>query len=693
MPSADISHPDISISSDTNGPRPAKKIKITVSNGLEGYLSVKGHNKTRKSAKPKGKLALLPTLPLDILFEIFSHLLPIDILHLSRTTKALRRVLLHRSSTSIWRAALSNVEDLPECPEDLSEPQYANLAFSPHCHNCLTNNIRNVDWRLRVRYCLRCSKTCLVSDENFELPKTVVKCLAGTNWDNIPGDVYDAKAVLDIVEKINSLPTKDAQRQFVREKHTKKKKIIAHAIRCEDWEEDVADDRANQLDELRAARRKAIEEKLTGLGWGEEIAKMPKTHNHQTRHNRLILLDDLSVVRQPKALTDRIWKNIEKEMVVFMKKMKAYRLELEEKESLKKRRSTVSKIYDEYKKARPHLHSEIVPSAADLCSIPEIKAFIDNQSLDIAGFEDRFVGDLDHLIRRWRSTVIVGLVTKLRDERFGNREVLFQESEAKLSLAISVFVCSEGDYIHYSRLRDWDGPWPERKKRYEAIWYPQILHHRCTTLETIPWYEREEEPDLSTKLGDGFASAFKRKPWSSEKLIFDEKASRVVWKILMACGLNPYQTTAVQLDDLDPRIVCLKCTHGHTCDGERRVQVRTWRKTVAHCMMIHWGDPTVEYEKIADDNVAKARAEEQLYAEKNPKTTPAEPMWTCILCHDTPQETNRLSKSKVDQHLSKHHSIATGLEGRDYRHALDATHEEPPAIYMVPRATKDAPRS
>jgi hypothetical protein len=41
---------------------------------------------------------------------------------------------MHRSSTYVWRNARSRIVDLPECPSDLSEPQYANLIFYPYCH-------------------------------------------------------------------------------------------------------------------------------------------------------------------------------------------------------------------------------------------------------------------------------------------------------------------------------------------------------------------------------------------------------------------------------------------------------------------------------------------------------------------------------------------------------------------------------
>ena len=61
---------------------------------------------------------------------------PYDLLRLARTTKAFRRLLLSRSSITIWRESLALVPDLPECPADLTEPAYTNLVFDPHCHVC-----------------------------------------------------------------------------------------------------------------------------------------------------------------------------------------------------------------------------------------------------------------------------------------------------------------------------------------------------------------------------------------------------------------------------------------------------------------------------------------------------------------------------------------------------------------------------
>ncbi len=66
--------------------------------------------------------------------QIFGLMHPRDLLNLARTSKAFRAFLLSRVSEPFWRAARGQVEGLPQCPNFLSEPAYANLVFFSHCH-------------------------------------------------------------------------------------------------------------------------------------------------------------------------------------------------------------------------------------------------------------------------------------------------------------------------------------------------------------------------------------------------------------------------------------------------------------------------------------------------------------------------------------------------------------------------------
>ena len=65
--------------------------------------------------------------------QVAPYLYPLDIIHLSRTSKPLRSLLMSKSSRPIWTTALGNVFELPPCPTDMSEPLYAALVFDHHC--------------------------------------------------------------------------------------------------------------------------------------------------------------------------------------------------------------------------------------------------------------------------------------------------------------------------------------------------------------------------------------------------------------------------------------------------------------------------------------------------------------------------------------------------------------------------------
>ncbi len=57
---------------------------------------------------------------------------PEDLLNLARTSAGLRELLMSKASKPIWEAART-VQGIPECPSDLSDPQYADLLFGKGC--------------------------------------------------------------------------------------------------------------------------------------------------------------------------------------------------------------------------------------------------------------------------------------------------------------------------------------------------------------------------------------------------------------------------------------------------------------------------------------------------------------------------------------------------------------------------------
>lgn len=127
------------------------------------------------SRRKQGRLSMMPSLSLDVLYEvcqvvswttthsfiyvsdlppnglhfflqIFGHLCPIDLLHLSRVSQSFRQVLMSRSSAWLWRSTFSNLNGppTPPRPEEMSEPAWTHLLFGdPFCDASTHSLIRS----------------------------------------------------------------------------------------------------------------------------------------------------------------------------------------------------------------------------------------------------------------------------------------------------------------------------------------------------------------------------------------------------------------------------------------------------------------------------------------------------------------------------------------------------------------------
>ncbi|KAL1686975.1 hypothetical protein GGG16DRAFT_96389, partial [Schizophyllum commune] len=129
------------------------------------------------SAQENGCLAQLFDLPPELINEVLSHLHPLDLLHLCRTTKLLRSMLLNRSAAFLWRRCMANVPehpqnpgvpDVPPKPDDLNEPQWANLLYGKVGCYCCPSHIANfVSWQTNQRLCKKCINASFVAIQQF----------------------------------------------------------------------------------------------------------------------------------------------------------------------------------------------------------------------------------------------------------------------------------------------------------------------------------------------------------------------------------------------------------------------------------------------------------------------------------------------------------------------------------------------
>ncbi|KAJ3763100.1 hypothetical protein EV360DRAFT_78690 [Lentinula raphanica] len=275
--------PKASAPSITGGPLPRTTRKKRIPDQFRGV---------------RGKLGLLEILvkdmPLDVILEIFCYLEPRDLLRLARTTKEFRGILMSKTSEGIWRIARGNVEGLPPRPDDLNEPQYANLLFEPYCHVCLNyGRCENVLW-------------------NFQ---------------------YDA------IEK-----AEDRDAWLIR-KSRERVAIEQHNKQCADWFAKSLRTRVDELDALRNDRKAAILVRLEEIGWRDE-AEIVMEHELFIDVDNSDRFSNHGCVKQPKKLTDYGWHSIKDDLVNFLSRCRDVRRAHERETVLTSRIARTKKIYD-----------------------------------------------------------------------------------------------------------------------------------------------------------------------------------------------------------------------------------------------------------------------------------------------------------------------------------------------------------
>ncbi|KAI0077476.1 hypothetical protein K474DRAFT_1661749 [Panus rudis PR-1116 ss-1] len=301
--------------------------------------AVTGTPDGRRDQRVRGKrggLQEFPNMPLDIVFEVLVRLQPADLLSLSRTSKAFRVLLMSRSAILYWKGARRNVPGLPECPEDMSEPAYASLVFDTRCQGCPKTHIPEPIWQFRRRYCNQCkeanstpsSETVAklelatgMSDLVFPLPHAYLYGL-------VPGGrkmnyaIFHKPDVETLLHRLSSMTAEDKV-AYIKQMQDKADEIREHAVKCMEWAYRRKANRQEELNALRMARVKAIEDKLVEEGWGPEVDYMtspdgPWFPENPNSHPLL----DFPIVRQPKPLTSRAWPKVYQEILPMLKEFR-----------------------------------------------------------------------------------------------------------------------------------------------------------------------------------------------------------------------------------------------------------------------------------------------------------------------------------------------------------------------------------
>ncbi|KAF9015810.1 hypothetical protein BDZ89DRAFT_1076165 [Hymenopellis radicata] len=259
----------------------------------------------------KGKRGILQKItdtPLDVLFEIFSYLEPLDLLRLGRTTKDLRALLMSKSSAFVWERARLAMKNLPPFLDDLTEPQYANLLFDSSCHECGKHTINTVQWEARLRLCKHCLQdgSIMTADEDYlvDLSSRYRDLMLVTPKYILTGQrltliYFHLPAYRRLAEECSSMNDQSFQ-VWISNKGGEYSALVQGCRAYQRWSSLKKYGRNSELRSLRRERMTSIIHRLEADGWSDELRDF----------DTLMTLEKHKLVRQSKALTERIWTNI-----------------------------------------------------------------------------------------------------------------------------------------------------------------------------------------------------------------------------------------------------------------------------------------------------------------------------------------------------------------------------------------------
>ncbi|KAF5372841.1 hypothetical protein D9758_001473 [Tetrapyrgos nigripes] len=558
----------------------------------DGAKQTKGKGKSTglvaadpKFKKVRGKLGILhkvaTEMPLDVIFEIFMYLEPLDILSLSRTSKDLRNLLTSKSSEYIWRAARENAEDLPPPPSDMNEMQYANIVrlAIPSSHSsldaehhlslkvCNYHSCDNVFWAIKMRACKKClgQTTLLLTSEQ----------ICDMHASDYIRDSTKINSLLDLVPCI-SLRTRgnrnvwylaSAYRQRYTEFKAIQPELQGNLSRWMDWYRsklaenneriqankpyeiwlgERENDRGDKIAERRNQRKKDIEDRLIALGWGREVEELKKQQAYSyIRHKQF---------GTATKLTEGGWQKIAPDFLKLMQDTRDDRLRVERAAVLRKRHLALQRLYKDYiANNASEQTSTIFPPFGDIMFSKIFDPVLWDTPLDTIVTDDDFADGFTKIpafVEEWNKKTTQELLE------------LVQKSEPSatvdtLSHVTTVFTCLECVGVK------------------TPLGYQQVLSHPCfSTLRSKSFLPRNDPYDAYSNL--------MQFPWNQAlsdvyKVRYSAQSSDRVKAILQACGLQASDTTLDTLDNLNPLLECKTCAN----PLYGRYFLR-WRKALAH---------------------------------------------------------------------------------------------------------------
>ncbi|KAJ2935037.1 hypothetical protein H1R20_g2020, partial [Candolleomyces eurysporus] len=569
-----------------------------------------------KSARRRKDLSLLPTMPLDILYEIFGQLSPKDLISLSRTNKLFRKTLLASTATTVWKAAREEC-NAPEPPRDFTEPRWAALLFLNSCWSCGAKGVPKVDWYLQRRVCIHCKKSHLVHSDKFKLrfpdyePEVLnyVIFTHTSEWSH--GHKSNSKFYWDddihpIVEQWRKLqhaahlgqPGAIDLFENWKEQRTEHLEYVAKMAQTyEAWYRNMSLNKDSDAADNRKKRLEAVKARFLELGYDAVDI------------NRCLFVHSDGISTGTPNVTNAVWGRLRPKLEPAIEAQRNQREARELELTKSKRMSILNDLYDVHLSSLKPFDRYFCPPAQFLRSLPQVVSLIE-AGKDVIVTSHDFQPILDNIATH---------IANYQEERqqFAISTLPESENQAadRLSLAKNVFTCDV-------RLTD-----PYSYKPKLSGW-PMMGGHFCTNNSGI-------RLDRSCKV------------------IYNENFSTVASNIITTAGLDPSTASLADMDQKDARFIC------DNCFSARLKNIYTWRGALSH------GTRHLSYTKNPTFTIAPdALAAEAKTASASIQQSAC--AWSCNHCHSFSREADAQTQGFIFEHLETEHAISNPVIAQDY---------------------------
>ncbi|OJA13349.1 hypothetical protein AZE42_04511 [Rhizopogon vesiculosus] len=596
--------------------------------------------KPSKKSKQRGRLDLMPTMNLDILFHILSFLHPMDLVNLSRTSRNFRNLLLQRSSAAAWKVARLQVDDLPDCPPDMSEPQYANLVFYPHCHDC-DKVVRSILWQFRARYCLK----CLFSKSN-----TVDNCdtLLHVPWKRfrlasyLPSvtsreqgyykQLFHKKAYDEMLVEHSKTP-QDEIAAFFDKKRKHFEEVMEHAKQCEGWSQSVASSRKCELEKLKRDCKDAIIAHITEAGYKPELDFVGISRFEREK----ALFKPKTLTMQGEYVVEWLewvfisvlpaWNRMRPNLILRLDAIRVRRLD---PQVYGPRRCILKGKYKKYLQKK-YLQKtppsgavfDLMPHTADVAGFGPFRDLImspESTTITEASFCSAFQ-QLPDLVSSWRAKIdceFMDLVRFLENHGDSGK----QNGSDFVQLATSAFVMRSGNdhrLLTYPEALLWPGFFCSRGR---VDWMDDSLRG-VKQFGCLPWSASRSHYPITISTFEGAVA------------------------VVRASGLDPKTAYRQDMDRLDARFACGKCS------SPGRKVIMKWEMAMMHSYRMHRDlqPDEIEWTPIEGDKLANVKTYEHVAK----PTLKDDTIVYCALCQHHIGDEKRLLD--VQTHLARIHGI------------------------------------